>query len=459
MDNTKKKRLSFFFMTADNFLLKEGILIYFLFFIVILVNTLDIFSSQANTIIVALNLLNILITIVFALLYLQKKVNSEFTLVIILYSALLNLIVSHWVHSINIPDYPAHFLRSTLIFGMILPILSIVSNKNHAVVIGMLYIFFYLGTLIVSKNPFLLENSPVIIVTSIIYYKAIYNLTHRLEKSREIQKELTNEIIQKNESLLTQTEYLGFINNTLDEQKKQIEEQTKELKQLVKTRDKFYSIISHDLKNPIGNLMNFSEVINNQIKNTEDEQLKKYVRALKKSSTQAYNLLIGLLEWTQVQTGNVKTSPEKFNISSTLLELIDFYLPMAETKKIKLIHNIENSQVIFADKNMIVTAMRNLISNAIKFTYPEGKVSIRLEKIEETIRVTISDTGIGIDPNAVTSLFNADLKIQRPGTENETGTGLGLLLCKEFIELNHGKIFVNSVPQKGSVFWFILPAN
>ena len=242
-------------------------------------------------------------------------------------------------------------------------------------------------------------------------------------------------------------------------QKEEILMQYEQVKENNALKDKFYSIISHDLINTIGSLRSFSDLLKKYVSNKNDEKLNKYSKALFESSKSAFELLINLLNWTRLQTGRIKVNPEKVNFIDLVNEGLILHKNSIENKKLTVEVNNPEELYIYADRNMMSTVLRNLISNAIKFTPENGKISIIIKNSDAEYMVDIADTGIGISEDDLKKLFRNDIYFQRHGTNNETGTGLGLLLIKSFIELHNGKISIESETNKGSKFSFIVPLN
>jgi len=223
------------------------------------------------------------------------------------------------------------------------------------------------------------------------------------------------------------------------------------------TKDKFFSIIAHDLKNPFNSLLGFSEMLENNAFTYPPEKIKKFAKNMHNSAKHAYTLLENLLEWARLQTGAIKPKMEKVNVSELIYEVKLLCESIAKSKQIYLQKQEFFTDSIDLDREMIKTVLRNLITNAIKFTFPKGTITIKSEKVENDILFTISDTGIGIEQKHIDKLFRIDSKLSKKGTAEESGTGLGLILCKEFIDKHKGKIWVESEFGLGSSFIFSLP--
>jgi two-component system sensor histidine kinase/response regulator len=224
-------------------------------------------------------------------------------------------------------------------------------------------------------------------------------------------------------------------------------------------KDKFYSIIAHDLKNPVGAFKNVSYFLNDEYDNLTDEEKREFILMMRDSSKNLVDLLENLLQWSRSQTGRINFQPDIVDISSLVQSNIDLMKMTADKKNIKLINNFDKSITIFADMNMINTVLRNLISNAIKFTPFDGSITIDYDMDDESIKVKVRDTGVGISPENIEKIFKIDSTHTTAGTQNESGTGLGLILCREFIEKHGGEMNVESEINKGSEFYFTLPIN
>jgi len=229
------------------------------------------------------------------------------------------------------------------------------------------------------------------------------------------------------------------------------------LRELNATKDKFFSIIAHDLKNPFNDLMGFTQLLALNIDKYSKSKIEQFIHIIHQSSKLAYNLLENLLDWSRTQTGTLRYTPEKILINTLVDENIDLLESTSRNKNIQIISKIENPIHAFADKNMIRTVIRNLISNGIKYTNNGGTIHLKSSDKNNICEISITDTGIGISKENVTKIFKLDESFSTIGTDKEKGTGLGLILCKEFVEKNGGELKVESKPGKGSTFSFTLP--
>lgn len=237
----------------------------------------------------------------------------------------------------------------------------------------------------------------------------------------------------------------------------ELKRQRDELKSLNETKDRLFSIISHDLKNPFGNALSFSELLEKNIDKYPLQKIKQNVEFIHTSIQMGYNLLENLLQWSRSQIGHIPYSPEEIDASHIIGATVMMTKHIAEKKEINISSPTIEGIKVFADKNMLQTIIRNLVSNAIKFTSANGKIIILANETSENTEIIVSDTGIGIKPESLKKLFKIENPCATTGTGGEQGTGLGLVLCKELIEKNNGTLTVESTPDIGSDFKITLP--
>ena len=236
-----------------------------------------------------------------------------------------------------------------------------------------------------------------------------------------------------------------------------INQQNEQLKKLIADKDRFLSILSHDLKNPLSLLLGFSELLKENIRQYDIEEIIIQVDTINRISQNVNNLLDNLLTWVRSQNGKIPFSPQKLQFISICKDTIETFRPQAEAKNISVSSFGSDLITVCADSNMLKTILRNLLSNSIKFTRDGGKINIIAEQTDSHIVISISDNGIGIKSENLSRLFDISQVYTTPGTADEEGTGLGLLLCKEFVEKHGGKIWVKSEYGIGSEFKFTLP--
>lgn len=237
------------------------------------------------------------------------------------------------------------------------------------------------------------------------------------------------------------------------------EKKEMQIKKLLDDRNQFFSIIAHDLRSPFNGIIGLSELLLEKDNELNNEETNEFIELIHQSSKNTFSLLDNLLTWSQSQTGSLEFTPKNTEISAIIDKTIHLLTNIAKSKNITIHSKIEKNQYIIADKNMLETVFRNLISNALKFTNNNGEVILSMEKKNNQIIFSIQDNGIGIAQEKITSLFAINQKNNTLGTNNETGTGLGLMLCKDFVEKHSGQIWVKSELGKGSTFMFSIPDN
>lgn len=245
-------------------------------------------------------------------------------------------------------------------------------------------------------------------------------------------------------------------NNQVTEQKEELQRLNEQLNEMIATKDKFFSIIAHDLKSPFQGLLGYSSILSQEYPTLTEEEKISFIQNIEELSNSSYRLLENLLEWSRIQTGKMNFNIETFNLLPEIFPTLSLIKQTANNKGIEFNYNVDSSINIQADRYMLSAIIRNLASNSIKFTNSGGKIDLVVEKLNKFIRFSVSDTGIGISKNNIDNLFRVDKNISTKGTANEEGTGLGLLLCKEMIERHGGEITVESEVGKGTTFTFTI---
>ncbi len=250
------------------------------------------------------------------------------------------------------------------------------------------------------------------------------------------------------------------LNKLLNQKNEEISEQRDRLDELNQTKNKLFSIIAHDLRGPIGSAYTFLELLTTHESEFTKQELLDNLVLIKDSSNATYKLLENLLTWARAQKGEIVFNPIKSDLFKLAQSNIELFISNAETKKIRITNEIDSDLEFEFDQEMINTVMRNLINNAIKYTREGGQITISAKELTDNVEISVTDTGIGMDSETTGLLFFTDLKRnRREGTKGEKGTGLGLILCKEFVWKHQGTIWAESEPEKGSTFKFELPRS
>lgn len=312
----------------------------------------------------------------------------------------------------------------------------------------------------------------VVLLTILIYYIRLRQL---LKQKRTLEKkveERTQVINHKQELLYKQTEDLNDVNTILEERQQQLQEKSEELtvqteilretnNELVNlnaTKDKFFSIISHDLKNPLSSIMGISKLLNERFDTLETTKVKRLIGLIDKSSINLYKLLLNLLQWAKSQSGKVEINLENVDLTDVLYNIVAILNESLKEKSLKLNIAIPPNQPVYTDKNILETVLRNFINNAIKFS-ENGTICVKQEVTQKNTIISVTDQGIGIPEKYAKQLFAANDMKSTKGTKGEEGTGLGLLICKELIKSCGGSIGVESKIGVGSTFYISLPNN
>jgi two-component system sensor histidine kinase/response regulator len=283
---------------------------------------------------------------------------------------------------------------------------------------------------------------------------------------RDTNKTLEVKVKERTAQLESQKTKLEQLNASLENQKSKLKQLTAslasqkvELKKLNASKDKFFSIIAHDLRAPFSGLLGITDFIIKNLENFSQSDIKEHLDSLREAAETVYTLLENLLSWSRLQRGTMKKQPEDIRLDEIAAQNMRLFASSAEQKQISLVNQIPEGTTAYADKHMIDTVMRNLLSNALKFTYTGGVISLLAHKNEKDVEFAISDTGTGIPQEDIPQLFQIDIKYSRAGTAGEEGTGLGLILCKDLIEKNGGTILVESEVGQGTTFTVRLPSE
>ncbi len=240
----------------------------------------------------------------------------------------------------------------------------------------------------------------------------------------------------------------------------EIELKNEELQRVNAEKDKFFSIIAHDLRGPFSGFLGLTELLAERLPGMKPDETQQIAFLMRKSATNLFQLLGNLLEWSRMQRGIISFDPVSQSLEPKITESLTFALEAAKKKNITINYELPQDLAVFADDNMLKSIIRNLVSNAVKFTHNGGNITISAKTVPgNLIEISITDTGIGMDQDQLDRLFHIDAKTSRQGTEGESSTGIGLILCKDFITKHGGKLWAKSEVNKGSIFIFTLPGT
>jgi signal transduction histidine kinase/streptogramin lyase len=292
------------------------------------------------------------------------------------------------------------------------------------------------------------------------YFFRVNQLKAQKAKLEKLIKIRTHEIEEKNHMLINQTSELNSRQQQIEEQDEQLRLANNQLTLLNATKDKFFSIIAHDLKNPFNNILGFTQMLKDEDHPAMDERCKRITNQLYISANSTYKLLENLLEWSKSQSNKISFEPQPTSLHTLFQEISD--IQRSNSKNVDIQYVLKENISVYVDVNMVKTILRNLISNAVKFSHENGLVTLDAVKNHNTATITITDNGIGIAKENLVKLFDLTQKFSLAGTAQEKGTGLGLIICKEFVEKHGGQIWAESNPDShdggnGSTFKFTLP--
>jgi signal transduction histidine kinase/DNA-binding response OmpR family regulator len=321
---------------------------------------------------------------------------------------------------------------------------------SHVYAIGILKDTFHYGGIIILSGSALEEGDKGFIENmcsqaSLSIYRSV--IQKNLIRSEARYQRLAGELEEMVKARTAELEQANI----------QLRKSEAQLMELNATKDKFFNIVAHDLKNPFTSLLGATELLFHNIQNMDTEKIRKLAQILNDSAKSGYAILLNLLDWSRSQTGTIRINLQKINLKTIVDDNIADTALSSLDKDILLESDLKEDILVIADRNMINTVLRNLLSNAIKFTNRGGKINVCYIKTDFEVQISVRDNGIGIGKENIDKLFRIDSKYTRPGTEKEGGTGLGLKLSREFVEKLGGKIWVISNENEGSEFFFTIP--
>ena len=391
---------------VDNFIsvekkfnpLKNRILIYIFCIILMTGFILDVFFANLPLIVTYFNFYNLLLSIVLIVLFFFQRISISNVVRFQIIGLIVNIIVSIFFKSITAPDFASMFVRNTIIIFMLVPFYGLYCGKNQIFQIFLGFLVLYTIILFRSDNEFLINNAPFLIFSAFIYHFAIYYIFDIIEKLQFKQ-------IVLREDLQLQKDNLQLKNIDLEQKNIQIEEQSNELTELLETKDKLFSIIAHDLRSPVAGTQGITEILCQNIKEYNSNEISECLEQINTSSKRTLILLENLLMWTNLQTGKIDFKPEFLDLKILLREIIEVSQSFSKIKNISIQLDLQEDFKVYADRNMIHTVIRNLISNAIKFTNENGEIIISGDRKDLDIQITVSDNGIGMNDKIKNSLF------------------------------------------------------
>lgn len=374
------------------------------------------------------------VSIIVLFLRYKEVINNPWANAIILYLLLVDVTLATYL-TINKEDFTTHFTRLGILLCAIVPYAGFNIQKYHSIIVAAFFLINYVIISVFSGDEHLIKSIPIVMTITFAYVLGIYLLIDNLFQAYNAKKEL----LKKAE----------LTNTALTEQKK-------ELKEAIESKNALFSIIFHDLRNPFNTIMGFNELVEIALQKNDIDKIHKYHPLIKRSTENAYLLTKNLFDWARYQKGDFNFEPSKFNFDKIVSGVLNLVSNDANQKKINIATEIREDHTIVADKNMIDTIIRNLLTNAIKFTPENGKITIGVELRDNQIIYFIRDTGIGASKEKLENMFSGKLIESERGTRNEKGSGLGLNICKDFIEKHHGKLWAEPNNDIGITVYFTI---
>ena len=343
--------------------------------------------------------------------------------------------------------------------------LTAFKSGNWIVFVPGVFLIIIIGLVLVFAfdQQIVLSNGIVILIVCIIVlfilhqYMVIADNIKLTKEMRQINAQLEGKVEQRTAELTKTNIELQDEMMERARAEEHLARSNQDLALLNRDKDKLFSILAHDLRSPLGSMMNLSELLMENIKDFDESELLEIIGTLNKSATQTFQLFNDLLAWSAIQMGRGEREKELFAVSEIISENLIILATDVDRKQIYIHSEVDNELVAYADKFAIQTVVRNLISNAVKFTQPHGNITITAEQMNDIVQISVIDNGVGISKEKQKRIFKVDGVSSTPGTEGEKGTGFGLLLCKDLVERNGGKIWLESEKDKGSAFHFTLP--
>ncbi len=392
------------------------------------------------------------IAIIFSLLFIPS-ISLKIKYIIVLY-----VILIYCLFCTNTNLYNNHLtynlLRNTAISMIFIPIAGLLIPKIHILIYSIFFTGYYLYAALLLKVELIYHNLAALILFNLLFAVYVYFSVNLLKGNFLRHVRINNKVTMKNLELSQKAHTLSEINKLLSQQTSEIRLQQKELQKLNSTKDKFLSLFAHDLKTPMNSIIGFTELLEMKYDSLSDNKKLKYIQMINNSAQTTYNLIENLLEWSMSQSNNIAYNPQDLDLNNIVDEVFNLLDPVAERKEIRLIKNNINNLHIKADKYMLTTVIRNLVANAIKYSKANSSIIISANRDQSKASISIKDKGVGMTESQVKSLFRIESTTSTIGTRGEKGTGLGLLICHDFIQKHNSEMKVSSSPDEGTTFSF-----
>ncbi len=309
---------------------------------------------------------------------------------------------------------------------------------------------FFKGIIEINQKKFEIINKIININSNDI---AKLSLIMDINEKYELQQKLSEQIIR----LEDLNKLLELRARDILDVNKQLESTQTELQKALKAKDKFFSLLAHDLRSPFTALLGYTIILKDEFDDLSKDEIKYFIGQTHEVAQNTYNLLLNHLNFSRIQTGRFEFNPQLHKFDDIVNKVIKILQGNLEAKSINIIKNYPLDEVVYADDKMLISILQNIIGNAIKFSNKNSNITITTDRIDNNLLISVKDKGIGMDKSSIDSLFQIEKIFTKEGTNKEQGTGLGLLICKEFVEIHKGKIWVESEINKGTTFILQFP--
>lgn len=395
----------------------------------------EIFFNQMPPYILLINAVNSTLAIVVLVVFLFRMVSADWANGLVVYLNLFNVVFSLF-SQLHHPEIELLFFRLSMLLGLLILYAGFALGRNHTLIVGGIVLGCIVAIVLGTQSVFIKNSLPLLLTILFTFVFGINYILNMLDNYHQRQKELIEDLNQQNKRLSAQKNALNRLNDT---------------------KDKIFSVMAHDLKTPLNSIQGFSYLLYEGIKYSNKRENISYVQHINDASKKLNNLLDDLLAWGRLQTGNTPVKRELHNLVSLVQEAVELLNGNAVLKSIRLKVEVNDSIELMMDKNMILTVIRNLVSNAIKFSNMKSEILISSQVQNSRLYISVQDRGVGMDEHLVKELFSNFKVDSTLGTMNETGTGMGLIICQEYVQLHQGKIWAKSSPGKGTIITFTLP--
>ncbi len=423
MNFSSNKNISGFFVDEAKLWYK---LVVFFFFVGFLLDILLHFDSLPNVILYSDFFILFFIIILYSLA-LKRIISEKISFLSIAYVSTILLLFSYYYGLFNGTFTFTSILQDFITIPAIILSMGFLGSKRHLVIMGAIFVIFYPLVLYLTGTKFLMESSIFVAVMIFASSLGMFIVVRTLEKAMEMREASTEELRKQRDQMV----------------------------KLNEERTKLFAIISHDLRNPIGNSVNISKMLLNS--NLDENDRKTLTESLHKMNVKVYSMLEDLLTWSKNEYGLFSYEPEVLNLREAVESVIDLFSSNIKEKSLNVLNLIKKDVLVYSDRKILDTILRNLLSNAIKFTHTKGEIVFATIQTADELTLVIRDSGIGMSEERLDEIFSGKTIKSFEGTNNEKGTGLGLQLVKNLAEKNKGSLSVESVPNKGTTFLVTIP--